>query len=309
MRCNPLHRLFLVSLFFLAANAFPLRLYARRSASELMSGSSTNSIRCMQATDCAAAGYGIPANAHYSCNSQGVCTFGELFSRLYIFCLSLADVLTDCNSNYTLFSEACWLNGTVSKTCDCDPSRPSTLSSIQLPTSTVAALGGGSNNESDDDVEQVEETITVTETRLSIITKSSASAQVTSPPRPTSTRPPKYVTVTQLSISIVPYLPPIISQTRTKTKTKTQTLTETQLVTITSISISTASLPSRTSKKVSQSKKTQAPSASASPKGDRCSKTPDCSQSIPSNAHRICLKQLCKWSQSFSFLSPLCSAC
>lgn len=80
MRCNPLHRLFLVSLLFLASNAFPLRLYARRSASELMSGSSTNSIGCLQATDCAAAGYGIPANARYACDSQGRCTFGESFS-------------------------------------------------------------------------------------------------------------------------------------------------------------------------------------------------------------------------------------
>ncbi|GAA5894171.1 uncharacterized protein JCM6883_003741 [Sporobolomyces salmoneus] len=284
-----------------------------------MSGSSTNSIRCFQATDCAAAGYGIPSNAHYKCDSQGFCTF-------------------ECNSNYTLFSEACWLNGTVSKDCNCDPSRPSSSSSTFLPTppplpppSPTTTDLPGSDDTSGDDVEEVEETITVTETSLSIITKSSDSpppATITSSPEPTSTRHPKYVTVTELSISIVPYIPPIISQTFTKTKTKTRTQTQTQYqtqyqtqiqtqtetntqtntktkyVTITSLSVSTASpSPRSSSEKVSKPKTTSSLTASASSKPkskskskwDSCKKTPDCEQKIPSNSSRICLKQLCKW--------------
>ncbi|GAA5979823.1 hypothetical protein JCM5350_002060 [Sporobolomyces pararoseus] len=249
-----------------------------------MSGSSTDSIRCYQATDCAAAGYGIPANAHYNCDSKGICGF-------------------DCNSNYTLFSEACWLNGTVSKSCDCDASRPSTSNTISsptlLPSPTTSLAAANDDTLDDDDVEEVEETITVTETSLSIITQSTASSPLITPPPPprtTSSRPTKYVTVTQLSISIVPYIPPIVSETRTKTKTQTQT--RTKLVTVTSISISTVS------PKTSNPKKTQAATskATSTATGDSCSKSSHCKQKIPQNAHRICLKEICKWRCNKNYL-------
>ncbi|GAA5959202.1 hypothetical protein JCM3765_005103 [Sporobolomyces pararoseus] len=244
-----------------------------------MSGSSTSTIRCYQATDCAAAGYAIPGNAHYFCDSKGFCTF-------------------DCNLNYTLFSEACWLNGTVSKSCDCDASQLSTSSTTLLPTllpTPTTSLAPGDDTSPDDGSEEVEETITVTETSLSIVTKSSVPTPlITPPPQATSTRPQKYVTVTQLSISIVPYIPPIVSKTRTKTKTQTQT----KLVTVTSISISTVS------PKTSKPKKTQAPTSTSSSTatGDSCSKSSQCKQKIPQNAHRICLKELCKWRCNKNYL-------
>lgn len=321
MRCDPLHRLFLVSLFFLACHSFPLRLYARRSASELMSGSSTDSIRCALATDCAAAGYGIPANAHYQCNSRGFCTFGTPLPHSVSINVALTVDDSDCNSNYTLFSEACWLNGTVSETCNCGPTSPTSLSATLLPTSTVTATdsaGVAGGDGAPDDADEEIETITVTETSLSIITKSTDAPLLVPTPAPSttsSTRRPKYVTVTQLSISVVPYIPPIISQTRTKTQTQTQTQiqtqtqtkirtkTKTQFVTVTSVSISTAS-PSQ-SQKPSRSKKAAAPTTSISPSGDRCSRTSECTQIVPQNAHRICLKELCKWST----MTLLRSAC
>ncbi|GAA5882430.1 hypothetical protein JCM16303_001727 [Sporobolomyces ruberrimus] len=248
-----------------------------------MSGSSTNSIGCLQATDCAAAGYGIPANARYACDSQGRCTF-------------------ECNSNYTLYSEACWLNGTVSTSCNCDPSRPSSLRSTLLPTAPPSSSTPSPTpvvSDDGEDADEVEETITVTQTSLSMITKwpdASPSALITPPPpSPTTTRHPKVVTVTELSISVVPYIPPIVSQTFTQTRTRTKT--KTKLVTVTSVSISTVSAqPSTTRSSTSRVTKTTRKSAPlATATGNCCKKTPDCTQKIPQNAHRICLKELCKW--------------
>jgi len=106
------------------------------------------------------------------------------------------------------------------------------------------------------------------------------------PPRSTSTRPPRYVTITELSISTVPYVRPTTSRHRsTRTKTKT--------VTVTSISISTAS-PSKSSK-ASKSSRTSSPAPLPT---NCCSRTSECKQKVPQDAHRICLKALCSWSES-----------
>lgn len=78
MRCNSLHHIFVTLLFLLSVNAFPLRLFQRQSTHELTAGSSNDDIRCEDARDCAAAGFGIPSNSHYKCNRKGICTYGQL---------------------------------------------------------------------------------------------------------------------------------------------------------------------------------------------------------------------------------------
>ncbi|GAA6060121.1 hypothetical protein JCM10212_003529 [Sporobolomyces blumeae] len=185
--------------------AFPLRvLSARRSTSELMS-SAGESIRCAEASDCAAAQYGIPTNAHYKCNqARGTCTW-------------------DCNTNYTAASGACWLNGTlIPNVCDCDEP-PSSSSRTRLPSTTTGSSaaatasidagavqdpaddegveagdvegdddGGDGSDEEDegdeggDEVDE-EEVITVTQTAVSVVTAVSPMPT----PSTTSTPPPK----------------------------------------------------------------------------------------------------------------------